>query len=101
MAKWADFGVFRVKYDSDHAALVEVEVRADLGDNFGDARKMTRAEVITAIGEGRTFVTVISRDGKATKGADVRVITINGRKYIKSDSNDKKADNLGALPEYT
>jgi hypothetical protein len=101
MAKWADFGVFRVKYDREHAAIVEVDVRADLGDNFGDSKKATRAEVIAAIGQGHTFVTVYSRDGKATKGEDVRVVMIGAQKYIKTDSNGSKADNLGTLPEYT
>lgn len=101
MAKWADFGVFRVKYDRDHTAIVEVEVRADLGENFGGSKKATRAEVIATIGQGHTFVTVYTRDGNTTKGEDVRVVTLNGQKYIKTDSNGSKADNLGTLPEYT
>lgn len=100
MAKWADFGVFRVKYDDDHRAIQEVEVSPDLGEKFGPRQRMSRAGVVTAIEKGQTFVTVYSRDGKSTKGEDVRVVVIDGRKYLRTDNNSTKADNLGALPEY-
>ena len=100
MAKWSDFGIFRVKHSADHSAIVGVEIRPDLGESFGDAQKVTRADVISAIERGSTFVTVYTRDGKHTKGEDVRVITIHGQKYIRTDNNSTKADNLGALPEY-
>lgn len=100
MAKWADFGVFRVKYNRDHTAIVEVEVRPDLGENFGDPQKAVRADVAAAIEKGRTFVTVDFREGKSTKGEDVRVVTVQGHKYLRTDNNSIKADNLGSLPEY-
>lgn len=100
MAKWADFGVFRVRYNRDHTAIVEVEVRPDLGETFGDPQKAARADVVAAIEQGRTFVTVYSREGELTKGEDVRVITLQGQKYLRTDSNSIKADNLGSLPEY-
>lgn len=101
MAKWADFGVFRVKYNRDHTAIVEVEVRADLGENFGNPQTVTRVDVVAAIERGTTFVTVYSRDGRSTKGEDVRVVAILGQKYIRTDNSSIKADNLGSLPEYT
>lgn len=100
MAKWADFGVFRVKYNRDHTAIIEVEVRPGLGENFGDPQKAVRADVVAAIERGQTFVTVYSREGKSTKGEDVRIVTLQGRKYLRTDNNSIKADNLGALPEY-
>lgn len=100
MAKWADFGVFRVKYGRERSAIAEVEVRPDQGESFGSTQKLTRAEVVASIERGRTFVTVYLRDGKNTKGEDVRVVTIQGQKYIRTDSNAVRADNLGALPEY-
>ena len=101
MAKWADFGIFRVKYNRDHTAIVEVEVRPDLGESFGDAQKAARVDVVTAIGRGQTFVTVVSRDGKSAKGEDVRIVVIHGEKFIRTDNNTTKVDNLGALPEYS
>ena len=100
MAKWADFGIFRVKYHRERTAIQEVEVRADLGETFGNPQKASRLDVVAAIERGQTFVTVYSQDGKSTKGQDVRVVVVHGQKYIRSDRDAIKADNLGALPEY-
>lgn len=100
MAKWADFGVSRVKYNPEHTALAEVEVREDLGESFGNPQKMARTNVVAAIERGTTFITVTSRDGKFMKGETVRVITVRGRKYLRTDNNSAESDNLGSLPEY-
>lgn len=100
MAKWADFGIFRVKYNRDRTAIVEVEARSDLAETFGDPQRVPRAGVVAAIEMGRTFVTIYSRDRKLTKGEDVRVVTVLGQKYIRTDNNSTTADNLGSLPEY-
>ncbi len=101
MEKWADFGIFRVKYNREHTAIVEVEVRPDGGEKFGDAQKVARLDVVAAIERGLTFITVYSRDGKWTQGEAVRVVVVHGQKYIRTDRDATKADNLGALPEYT
>ncbi|KFA90678.1 DUF3892 domain-containing protein, partial [Archangium violaceum] len=95
MPKWADYGVFRVKYNRDHTAIVEVEVRPDLGEKFGDPQKASRQEVVSAIDRRVTFVTVYSRDGQSRKGEDVRTVTIQGEKYLRTDNNSTRADNLG------
>ena len=100
MAKWADFGISRVKYNRDRTAIVEVEALPDLGETFGNPQKVSRTQVVAAIETGRTFVTIYSRDGKLTKGEDVRVVTVLGQKYIRTDNNSTRADNLGSLPEY-
>lgn len=100
MSKWADFGVFRAKYNRDHTAIVEVEVRPDLGENFGNPQKAARADVVAAIERGVTLVTVYSREGKSAKGEDVRAVPIHNQKYIRTDNNSIRADNLGSLPEY-
>jgi hypothetical protein len=101
MAKWADFVVTKVKYNRDHTQIVEVEVRTDTGESIAnDPRRTVRQEVVSAILRGTTFVTAYLRDGKWQKGEDVRVVTIHGERFIRTDSNSVKADNLGALPEY-
>lgn len=101
MAKWADFVIAKVKYNRDHTQIMEVEVRADTGESISsDPRRMDRQEVVSAIQRGTTFVTAYIRDGKWQKGEDVRVVTIHGERFIRTDNNSLKADNLGALPEY-
>jgi hypothetical protein len=101
MAKWADFLIVRVKCNREHTHIVEVEVVPDLGDSTGTARKMSRQDVVLSILRGTTFVTAYLRDSKWQKGEDVRVVTINGERYIRTDNNSVRADNLGNLPEYT
>ena len=101
MAKWADFVISKVKYNRDHTHIVEVEVRTDTGESISnDPRRIVRQEVVSAILRGATFVTAYVRDGKWQRGEDVRVVTIHGERYIRTDNNSIRADNLGALPEY-
>jgi Protein of unknown function (DUF3892) len=101
MEKWADFLTTKVKYNRDHTQIVEVEVRGDLGDSISsETRRILRQDVVSAIGRGTTFVTSYLRDGKWQKGEDVDVVTIHGERFIRTDSNSIRADNLGALPEY-
>jgi hypothetical protein len=101
MAKWADFVITKVRYNREHTQIVEVEVRVDSGETIsGEARRMLRQDVVTAIRGGTTFSTAYLRDGKWQKGEDVRVVTINGDRFIRTDNNSITADNLGSLPEY-
>lgn len=101
MAKWADFVITKVKYNQDRTHIVEVEVQTDTGEAISnDPRRMARHEVVAAILQNTTFVTAYLRDGKWQKGEDVRVVTIHGERFIRTDSNSVKADNLGELPEY-
>jgi hypothetical protein len=101
MTKWADFGVFRVKYHPDRSAIAELELQADPGETFGSLQKASRLAVVGAIGRGRTFVTVYFRNGRWTKGEEVRVLMIRGQKFIRTDGVLVKADELGQLPEYS
>jgi len=100
MAKWADYGIFRVKYNKEHTAIVEVEVKPDLGEQFGALQKMSRATVVRAIEQGTSFVTVYHRDGKYVQGEAVFPVAVNGVKYLRTTNNPIKEDNLGELPEY-
>lgn len=99
MTRWSDFGIFRVAYGSNRSAIAAVEVRRDLGDQFGAAETASRGEVVSAIGRGVSFVTVYLRDGTYHRGEDVRVVTIEGQRFLRTDRNAIRADNLGALPE--
>jgi hypothetical protein len=101
MAKWADFVITKVKYDEDETQIAEVESRADTGDAIGsDASRVARQVVVAAIARGTTYATALLRDGKWHKGEDVRVVTIHGERFLRTDNNATKADNLGSLPRY-
>lgn len=98
-SKWADYVITGVRYNASHSSISEVEVRADNGETIGAPRLVTRQQMISAIVGGESAVTAFRRDTKWHKGEDVRVATINGVRYLRTDRNSTSADNLGNLPE--
>lgn len=78
---------------------MKVRVHEDEGDKIGDPTERTRSQVVTAIENGKTFVTIL-QGGKWKKGQDVHIITVKGTKYLRTDQNLKASDNLGELPEF-
>ena len=100
MTKWADYCVSAVRYNAAETHIERVRVHVDTGDIIAAATDLTRSQVASAIERGNSFVTIYQRNGQWHKGEDVRVITVNGVKYIRTDTNYKAADNLGNLPRY-
>lgn len=102
MAKWADYGVSAVKFNREHTHIDQVKVHADNGDAIEGATAWSRQDVIKAIENGSTFVTIFknSVDGKWKKGQPVYVIKVSNTKFIKTVDNGKLADNLDNLPEF-
>ena len=101
MAKWADYGISKVRYNGERTHIVKVEVREDTGDTLGAATEWTRSQVVSAIDKGNSFVTILlGSDNKWRKGQDVHTVTVNGVKYLRTDRNSRAADNLENLPEF-
>lgn len=101
MAKWADYCISAVRYDSEHDHIDSVRVHPDNGDSIGSSSEWTRASVVSSIDSGKSFITITSgSDGKWHKGADVHIITVNGVRYLRTDNNSTGSDNLENLPEF-
>jgi len=101
MAKWADWLISAVRYDEDHSRIVKVRAHPDKGDTVGPGEEQTRATVVSNIESGKTYCTMLKGDdGKWKRGEDVRVIRIEGEKFIRTDANRIRRDNLGELPEF-
>lgn len=99
--KWADYGISQVRYDSERTHIVKVMVHVDDGETIGRGEEWTRSQVVSTIESGKTFVTILrGSDNKWNKGQPVRIIKVNGVKYIRTDENNKAADNLENLPEF-
>lgn len=61
----------------------------------------TRERVILDIaGEKKNVKTAIQKAGKWVEGEEVRVITVNGEKFIRTDENESRVDDLGELPRF-
>ena len=101
MAKWADYGISAVRFNSAHTHIDRVRTHPDNGDTIGASAEQGRAAIVTAIKDGVTFVTIFKgNDGNWNKGQPVYIIKINGTEYIKTVDNGKAVDNLDNLPEF-
>lgn len=101
MAKWADYLISAVRYNSDHTHIDQVRAHEDTGDSVGEGKIYDRQTIVDAINDGTTYVTIYkNNDGKWNKGQKVLVIKVNGTSYLKTVDNGKEEDNLENLPEF-
>ena len=101
MIKWAGYGISAVRYNNMHTHIDRVRIHRDIGDTIGEYTEHSRVDIVAAIKEGITFVTIFkSNEGKWMKGQTVYIIRVNGVEYIKSVDNGRAADNLENLPEF-
>ncbi len=102
MAKWADYLIFAVHYNADHSRIENVKCYQDMGDTLGTTViLLSREQVIGSIEAGNTYMTITrNNDGKWKQGARVEIITVNYKKYIRTDRNRTEKDNLENLEEF-
>lgn len=100
MAKWADYLVSAVRYDGNKERIEQVKVHEDKGDSVGTVKVWTRAQVVSAIGQGMTCCTILQSGDQWRRGEDIHVVVVGGEKFIRTDANSVKRDNLGELPEF-
>lgn len=99
--KWADYLISAVRYNASGTHIDAVRVHADNGSSVGPGSTMTRSRVVTLLQTGSTFCTIFkSADDQWRRGADVRVVDIDGEKFIKTQPDRTKQDNLGELPRF-
>ena len=98
-----DYVITKVSYDSDHSRITDVKRgRYDNSETeFSTPSKTSRQSVVDSIESGDDYYTVPpDGDGEYTWGDSVEVIPIDGEKFIRTDGNRVKQDNLGSLPEF-
>ena len=101
MTKWADYAISDVRFNGRHTHIDRVRARADNGETLGTPADHARADIISAIRNGVTYVTTFkTNEDKWNKGQPVYIIRVNGTEYIKTVDNGKPVDNLDNLPEY-
>lgn len=100
-AKWADYWISQVKFNAKHTHIDMVRIHPDNGDTFWSYSEHTRADILKAIDNKITFVTITKDvDWKWKKWQRVFPIMINRVMYIKTVDNGKELDNLDNLPEF-
>lgn len=101
MTKSADYGISHKRFKSGTKQIWQLLVHEFSGESCREGTTWTRQNVITAIEvHKKTFVTIRKRDGKWVRGAHVNVIKIENVKYLRTDSNNTKKDNLDELPDF-
>jgi len=82
MAKWADYLISKVEFNTPETHIVKVEAYTDTGDKLGAMAELTRQTVIALIDKGYTFSTIFQNsDGTWREGARVITITIDGVRF--------------------
>lgn len=101
MAKWADYLVSAVRFNTAGTHIDKVRTHTDNGDNVGQAVEMDRSTVVSRIEGGYTFETIYKNaDGTWHEGRLIKVVVINGVKYIKTYADNTTRDNLDDLPQF-
>lgn len=81
------------------SAITEVEVRvSNNGQALGAPSRAARQQVVSAIERGNEYKTAFLRNGQWVAGEDVRVVTVGYERFLRTDRNQVRADNLGNLP---
>src|SRR5579862_5538801 len=91
--KWADYLISKVEYNEAGTHITKVLSHPDDGDTVGIGTEATRQRVVDLLSGGTTFVTIYrstSDSTKWTRGAEVRIVTIEGVKYIRTDPDKTK-----------
>jgi hypothetical protein len=100
--KWADFVITAVRFNSADTHIEYVQAREDKGSTISESpTTKSRDTVVTQLEGSYTFCTATKNsDGKWAKGAMVKIVTIEGAKFIKTKADGIKKDNLDNLPTF-
>jgi uncharacterized protein DUF3892 len=101
MAKWADYLITAVRFNSAGTHIEYVQRRKDEDDKAGATSESSRAQIVASLESGTTYCTA-TKDGSGNlqMGAAVRIVTIEGTKFIKTKADGIKKDNLDNLPSF-
>lgn len=99
--KWADYVITEVSFNAADTHIENVKTREHTGEALTGTTTRSRASVVTLLESGSTFCTATKNsDGKWAKGAMVKIVTIEGTKFIKTKADGIKKDNLDNLPTF-
>ena len=98
MAKWADYLISQVSYDSNHR-ITKVKQHKDNGNKISEGEVVDRNTVTSNLGHGAKYMTMFGDLGKIRIGKNVRYFRAYEDHYIRIDNNKVTSDNLGELPQ--
>ena len=101
MANTPNYWISEARYNAAHTHIDKVRGYPNANGSLGAYTEWTRQNVVSSIEQGYTFYTMFKNSsGNWQAGANIGIVTVNGTKYLRTDSDSKAADNLGNLPEF-
>lgn len=100
MAKWADYLISAVRYNTDDTHIIMVKQHNDKGDKISTSEEVARLTVVNNLKSDHSYMTIYDDDGKWKKGEEVRIIRVGNSEFITTDPNETKKDNLGKLSTF-
>ena len=98
MAKWADYLISEVSYDSNHLIL-NVKQHTDNGNTVSQGDIIDRDTLANNLGHGVKYMTLYNGLEKVRIGKNVRYFRAYEHHYIRTDKNKVTTDDLGDLPD--
>lgn len=100
MAKWADYLISAVRYNTEDTHIIMVKQHIDKGDKISSSEEVARLTVVNNLNNDYSYMTIYDDDGKWKRGEEVRIIKVGNSEFITTDPNETKKDNLGKLPKF-
>jgi hypothetical protein len=102
MKKWADYliSAMRITKSSNNNFIAYFKVHKDKGEFIGSGSTWTKDEVLEAIKNGNTFLTIYKENnGKWKKGSGIHEIIFE-QLFKSHDKEIKEENKVIALPEF-
>ncbi|WP_455448197.1 DUF3892 domain-containing protein [Natrinema thermotolerans] len=103
MTKWGDYAITAVRYNFNDTQIKHVQRKeVDLvNDKLTNTERIPRQNVVADLERGVEYTTAVKNsNGNWDHGDEIHVLNLGGIKYIRTDQNDTKEDNLGGLPTF-
>jgi hypothetical protein len=85
------------KKETNYSSFIDyVDVKENLYDKSSSI--WSRENVVNGIENGRVFFTMRLVNGSPSLGEEIHIITVDNVKYLRTDRNSERNDNLGSLP---
>lgn len=96
----ADYGITEVKYNGIGKFIEWIKVGKFSGSSFGMRENWLRTKLISEYENEKTFITVLKQGDRLKKGLEINIVTVDGKKYIRTDNQNIASDHLIDVPEF-
>ena len=101
MAESADYFISHVHYDQDPDHIHSARIWQNVSNQLQPSGVWLRQQVVAVLLQARGVATM--REASPNQwvwGERVSIYTLNNQHFIRTDANQREADNLGDLPQF-